>query len=145
VHRRDTSEQQRQRLAHQDQVGVVGDVRAGGAKMQERPGGRGLFPERVDVCHDVVAQTLFELRRARQVGGVEVRAQLGDGVGRNLEPELALALHQRQPQAAPQPDAAPLAPERLHRGRGVAGGKRRFPVHTPALARAASLLQSERN
>src|SRR2546429_1465463 len=63
----------------------------------------------------------------------------------NVEAELLLALHQGEPQAAPQADAAALAPERLHRGRGVSGRERRDPAQTAAFARATNLFQSARN
>ena len=54
-----------QALAHQDQVGVVGDVAGGRAEVDDvaRPGGHVL--ERVDVGHHVVAEPLLVLRGAR--------------------------------------------------------------------------------
>src|SRR5207244_4734712 len=43
-----------QPVAHQDQVGVVGGVTTGGAKVNDVPAERGDLGERVDVGHDVV-------------------------------------------------------------------------------------------
>src|SRR5438270_11263485 len=74
-----------------------------------------------------------------------MRAQLRERGLWNVEAELLLALHQGEPQAAPQTDATALAPERLHRGRGVSGRERRDPAQTAAFARATNLFQSARN
>ena len=53
---------QSERLADQDQVGVVGDVATGRAQVDDRPGlGRGVA-EGVDVGHHVVAEPLLVAR-----------------------------------------------------------------------------------
>ena len=144
-HRLKTPEQQLQALAHQQQIGVVGDVRAGGAEVQVAPRRRRLLAQVVDVGHDVVTQTLLVLGGAVEIGVVQMGAELLERGRRNVQPQLALRLHQGEPQPAPQPDAPALAPQRLHRGRGVARRERRDVAQTEALARAASLLQSLRN
>ena len=144
-HRLQAAEQQLQALAHQQQVGVVGDVGAGCAEVEIRPGRGRLVAEVVDVRHDVVAQPLLVLGGAIEVGVVEVGPQLRERGRGNVHSQLALPFHQREPQPPPQSDAPALAPQRLHRGGGVARGERRDVTQTEALARAASLLQSFRN
>ena len=119
-HRCDAAQQQAQPLPHQHEVGVVGDVRAGGAEVEEGPRGGSLLAEVMDVRHHVMAQPLLMLGGALQVHVVQVGAQLRERLIGNVEAELLLRLHQREPQAPPQPDAPPLAPQRLHRRRGVA-------------------------
>ena len=144
-HRLQATEQQLQALAHQQQVGVVGDVGAGRAEVQVRSGRGRLVAEVVDVRHDVVAQAFLVLGGAIEVGVIEMGAQLRQRGRGNVQPQLALPFHQREPQPPPQSDAPALAPQRLHRGGGVARGERRDVTQTEALARAASLLQSFRN
>jgi hypothetical protein len=134
-HRGDTAEQDLQRFAHQQQVGVVRDIRARGAEMQVRARGGRLIGEMMDVRHHIVPQPLLVIRGAVQVRVVEVRRDLPDrGVG-DVEPELPLRLEQRQPQPAPQADAPAVAPQILHRGRGIARRERRRPAHRAACAK----------
>ena len=84
---------------------------------------RRLIAEMMHVSHHVVPEAPLVLRRRRQVGVVEVRPHRGERRVGDVEPELALALRQRQPHPPPQPDAVTLAPQPLHRGRGVAGAE----------------------
>ena len=144
-HRLEPPEEQLQAFPHQQQVRVVGDVRAGGPEVQEATCRRRLVAQVVDVRHDVVTQPLLVLGRAIEVDVVDVRAELLHGGPGNVEPQLALPLHQGEPQPSPQPDAPALAPQRLHRRGGVPRRERRDVAQTEALARAASLLQSFRN
>ena len=144
-HGADSSQQQLHALAHQHEIRVVGDVGARRAEVNEGPGGGRLIAEVMDMGHHVVPHPSLVLGGLVEIGIVEVRAQLRQrGIG-NLESQLFLRLHQRQPQPPPQTDTAAVAPERLHRGGGVACGERRDPAQTAALARATSLLQSARN
>ena len=92
-----------------------------------RAAGR-LLAEGVDVRHDVVAEAPLVPAGGGQVGVVEVGAHLGQRLLGDVEPELALGLRQGEPEPAPEPDAVRLAPQRLHRGRGVAGAERRAPA-----------------
>ena len=144
-HRADPPQQELHRLAHQHEVGVVGDVRARRTQVDERPRRGSLIAEVMDVGHHVVAQPPLVLGGLFEVRVVEMRAQLRQRRVRNREAQLFLSLHERQPQPAPQADAPALAPERLHRGRGVSCPEGRGPAQTAALARATSLLQSARN
>ena len=66
-HRRQPPGDHLQRLAHQNQVGVVGDVAACGAQVNDRPGRGALVAVGVDVGHHVVPQLALVL-----VGGVEI-------------------------------------------------------------------------
>ncbi len=143
--RADAPQQQLHRLAHEHKIGVVRDEGAGRAKMNERTGGRRLIAEVVDMRHHIVTQPSLVFRGLLEVGIVEMGPQLRQRGVRNREAQLFFPLHQREPQPAPQADTAALAPERLHRGRGVARRERRNPAQTAAFARATSLLQSARN
>ncbi len=59
-----------------DEIGVVGDVAAGGPQVDDaRGGGRGLA-EGIDVGHHVMADFLFPLRRAVVVDVGDVGGQL---------------------------------------------------------------------
>ena len=128
-HRDEPAEQQAEAVAHDDQIGVVGDERAGGAEVEERPGRGRLVAEGVHVRHDVVAEPPLVRARPRRGrrrrGGPASAASASSGIG---EAELALGLRQREPEPAPEPDAVRLAPEPLHRGRGVARAERRAPA-----------------
>jgi hypothetical protein len=120
------AQQQPEPLPHHHQVGIVGDVSAGGSQMDVGPGGRRLVAEGVHVGHHVVPEAPLVLRRRGEVGIVEVGAQLlhrplGDG-----DAEGALLFHQREPEPAPEPDPVGLAPELLHGRRGVPGTERRL-------------------
>src|SRR3989449_1830574 len=142
---RNPSQQQLQPLAHQEEVGVVGDVRAGLAEVNERTRRRGLLTEMMDVRHHVMPQPLLMLGRAVEIGVVEVAAQLGQRAIGDVETELLLGLQQREPEPPPQPDPPALAPQRLHRRGGVARAERRGVGQTGAFARATRLFQSARN
>ncbi len=113
--------------------------------MNEGTGGWRLIAEVMDVCHHVMAQPALVLGRFVQIDIIEMGAHLGQRGSGDREAQVPLDFHQREPQPAPQTDAAALAPERLHGGRGVARGERRDPGQTAAFARAASWFQSARN
>ena len=74
--RRHPAEQQLEPFAHQDEVGVVGDVRARRAEVDEGARRRGLLAQVVDVRHHVVADPLLVLRDTLEIGVVQMRAQL---------------------------------------------------------------------
>ena len=141
----DAPEQELHPLAHQDQVGVVGNVGARRAEVEEGTGRRRLLAEMVDVRHHVVTQPLLVLRRALRVGVVQVGAELCERPIRDVEAELLLRLHEREPQPPPQADPPPLTPQRLHRRGGVALAQRREVGQTAAFARATRWFQSARN
>ena len=109
-HRCEAPQQQPQPLAHDQEVGVVGDVGARGAEVQVGPGGRRLVAQRVDVGHHIVPQAFLVLHRPVEVDVVEVGAHLGGGIGRDREPELLFGFQQGEPEPAPLADAPALAP-----------------------------------
>src|SRR2546427_12757436 len=77
---------------------------------------------------------------------VQVRAQLSERPVGDGEAELALGLHEREPQPPPQADPPALSPQRLHRGRGVALAQRREECQTAARSEEhTSELQSQSN
>jgi hypothetical protein len=96
--------------------------------VQEWAGRGRLLTEGVHVRHDVVPEAALVAGGGDEIGVVEVGPHLGQRLLRNGEAQLALRFRQRQPQPAPQADAVRLAPECLHRGRGVAGAQRRAPA-----------------
>ena len=101
----------REPVAHEDQVGVVGDERAGGAEVDERPRRRRLVAEGVDVRHHVVPEpALVRAAAARSTSSrwARIWASASSGIG---EAELALGLGEREPEPAPEPDPVRLAPE----------------------------------
>ena len=116
-------EQETKAVPHHDEIGVVGHERAGGTEMDEPARGGRQVSEGVDVRHDVVPEAPLVLSRRRQVDVVKVGPELLDGFGRNVQAELPLGFHQREPEPAPQSDPVGFAPEVLH-GRGrVPGAK----------------------
>ncbi len=122
------AEQQAQAVAHHDEIRVVGDERAGGAEVEEGPGGGRLIGVGVHVRHHVVAVAALVAGRGGEVHVVQVRPKLRDGLIGDRETELALRLREREPEPAPQADAVRLAPETLHGGRRVARAERRGPA-----------------
>jgi hypothetical protein len=122
------AEQQAQSLAHHDQIGVVGDERAGGAEVEEGSGRGRLVGEGVHVGHHVVPETPLVAGGRGEVGVVQVGAHLRQRLVGDGQPELPLRFGQGQPQPPPQSDAVRLAPQQLHRGRRVAGAQRRGPA-----------------
>ena len=64
------------RVAHDDQVGVVDDVLAGRAQVDDPLGGRGGLLERVDVGHHVVPQALLPVGGPVEVDVIELRLHL---------------------------------------------------------------------
>ena len=70
---------QLERIAHQHQVGVVDDVHAGAAEVDDAAGGRGGVAEGVDVGHDVMTQLFFAAR-----DGIEIDVIYGSFHGPEL-------------------------------------------------------------
>ena len=67
-----------QPFAHQDQIGVVGDVAARRAQMDDRPGRWAHVAVGMDVGHHVVPQLPFVLLGRVEIDVVDVCPQLGD-------------------------------------------------------------------
>ncbi len=112
--------QQLETFAHQDQIGVVGDVAAGGPQMDDpRRAGAGIA-EGVDMGHHVVAQPALVRLGGGKVDAVDGRAQLGNLCRHDRQAEFGLGFGQRHPQPPPGAEFALRAPEAAHFGRGVA-------------------------
>ena len=65
-------------FAHQDQVGVVGDVAARGAQVNDRPGSGAQVAVGVHVGHHVVPQLLLVSGGGGEIDVVDVGRQFGD-------------------------------------------------------------------
>ena len=120
------AEQQAQAVAHDDQVGVVGDERAGGAEVNERPGRRRLVAEGVHVRHDVVAEPPLvrapPRRGRRRRGAPASAASASSGIARPSSRSASASASQSRRQS-PMRCGSPQSA--LHRGRGVARAQRR--------------------
>ena len=108
--------QQAQRFPQAQDIGVVLDIHAGCAQMQDAAADCALLCETAQLGHQVVMQRRFQFVRALDVDGFRVRAQVSD-LFCAYEAGALLCLRQFHPDAAPQsalvrfgPDAAqPLA------------------------------------
>jgi hypothetical protein len=89
-HGNEPAEQKAEPVPHHDEIGVIGYKGAGGSKVQKRPCCWSLIAEGVDVCHHVVPEPTLVPRGNLEIGVVQVRPHLGDGLLWNVEPELAL-------------------------------------------------------
>src|SRR5262249_28762632 len=89
--------------------------------------GRVELGEGVQVGHDVVAERLLELGRAREVDVVDPARERVDLLLGEVEAELPLRPRQRDPDLAPEPCAPPLREELLHRAARVARRERAAP------------------
>jgi len=104
-----------QARAQQDQVGVVGDVRAGRAQVDDRRRLGRRLAEGVNMGHHVVAHPAFVVGRLGEIDVVQVAAhRLQRRVGHLGQPELALRLGQRQPEPAPSRELGLRAPQADH-------------------------------
>src|SRR5262249_57371055 len=113
-------------LAHQDQVGIVGDVAAGGAEVNNFAGVGTDFAIGVDVGHDVVTAAALVLGGPREVDVVDVGAQLFDLSAADArrdavvgeQSQLVLRLGQGHPEAAPGGKLSPRSPQLRHLAAG---------------------------
>ena len=115
---RDGAQKQRpdaqERLPLQEHVRVVPDVAAGRAQMDDRPRVRADLAVGVDMRHDVMPHLALPRVRHVVVDVVHVRPQLGDLLHRNIQPQLALAFRQRDPQPPPGGKLAVVREDFLH-------------------------------
>ena len=123
-HRQQMSPQIDQSVPVQDQIGVIRDVAAGGAQMDDARRRWGRLAVGVHVGHHVVAHLPLPL-------GGDIVVDVGD-VGLQLrglrlcdgEPQLVLHAGQRRPQPPPGLVAAVVREQPQHIVRGVAGRQR---------------------
>ena len=104
-------------------VGIVPDIAAGGAQVDDGRGLRALVREGVDVGHHVVAEGLFIGRHLVKVDIGEVFLHFGDLPVGDGQAELLLGLRQDDPEPAPQLRPVAGGKEKLHLVAGVPGGK----------------------
>ena len=64
------------------------------------------IPEGMDVCHHVVAESCFVLRRGFEIDVVEGGSEGFDLGGLDREPQISLGFRQCQPDASPVPEFA---------------------------------------
>ena len=109
-----------QTFAHQDQVGIVGDIARRGAEVNNRRRQRGNRAEGMHVGHHIVATPLLLFRGHRVIDVVEVRLHLRDLLGADRQPQAALSLGQLDPQPPPRPESTVVRENGLHLFGGVA-------------------------
>ena len=115
-----------QALPVNDEVGVVGDVAAGGAQVNDAGGGGSRFAVGVHMGHDVVADFLFPRRGHLVVNVGDVGLQLRHLLAGDGEPQVVLRPGQGHPQPAPGLDAHIGGEQVQHEGGGVPGRQGRF-------------------
>ena len=111
---------QLQRVAQHQHVGVIGDVAAGRAQMDDARSLGALKPVCVHVGHDVVPALLFAAARVLVVDVRSVALQLLDLLLGDVEAKLTLALGERNPEPAPQPEAVVVREDVRHLPAGIA-------------------------
>ena len=111
-------------LAHQDQVGVVGDVAARRTEVDDLAGVRAAIAIRVDVGHHVVPQLALVLRGPVEIDLVDGGIQLGDLCLGDRQAEFVLGFGQCDPQLPPRGVDSLFRPQPAHRRRRVARNQR---------------------
>ncbi len=120
-----------QRLAQQEDIGIVDDVHGSGAQVDDGFGlGRGLG-EGVQVGHEIVADAGFLPGGLVEVDVIEMGAHVGDLVIGDGQAQRFFRLGQRQPDAPPGGMLALRRKDGDHLRGGVARHQRRF-VHVVA-------------
>ena len=113
-------------LPVEDHVGIVGDIAAGGAQVNDaRSGGSGLAVS-IDVGHDVMADFLFPLGGGFVVNIGDVGLQFGHLLRRHRQTQVVFGPGQGDPQPPPGLDAGVLREEVQHEFGGVPGRQRGF-------------------
>ena len=102
-----------------EQVGIVGDVAACGAEVDDAGCAPGLETVGFDVGHDVVPKTLLQRRSLRHVEMFEALPHLRKRLVRDRKPQLLLGLGEREPQPAPRRELERGREDATHLRRGV--------------------------
>jgi len=125
-----------QRVAVEDEIGVVGHIAARCAQMDDALRARRHLAEAVDVRHDVVADLLFLGRDHVVVDGAHVGRELVHLRLRDGQAELVLGLRQRHPEPPPGLKPRVGGKQVQHVLRGVARAQRAFKdgLHCAALS-----------
>ena len=90
-----------QRFGHLQDLAIVGDVRRGGAEVDDGFRRRRLETIRVDVRHHIVTDLALTLFGVLVVDVLSVRFQLGNLLIGDRQPELLLRLGQSNPEPSP--------------------------------------------
>ena len=116
---------QLQALPHDDDVGVVAHIAAGGTQMDDAGCLGALLAVGINVAHHVVAHQLFALNGHFVIDVVHMGFQLGHHVGGDVGQALVhLGPCQCHPQATPGAELVVIGEDVLHLVRGIPGGKR---------------------
>ena len=115
-----------QRVAHQDDVGVVPDVAGCGAEMDDSLRLRALQPVGVNMGHHIVTHFLLPAFRVLIVDVVRVAFQFRDLLIGDRKPQLLLRLGQRDPEFSPGPELSVRREYFLHLRARVAFRKRTY-------------------
>ena len=110
-----------QGLPVENQIGVVGDIAACRAQMENPGGGRRGLAVGVDVRHYVMADFPLPARRQIKVNVVDLRFQFGDLFRRDGQAEIVFGAGQFHPEPPPGPDARPVRKEVQKKFRRVPG------------------------
>ena len=115
-----------QRVAHQDDVGVVPDVAGCGAEMDDSLRLRALQPVGVNMGHHIVTHFLLPAFRVLIVDVVRVAFQFRDLLIGDRKPQFLLRLGQRDPEFSPGPELSVRREHFLHLRARVAFRKRTY-------------------
>lgn len=108
-------------VADEPEVGVVGDVAAGGAPVDDGSGGGALIAVGMDMGHDIVAFFAFVFGGDLHIGLVAKGSHFLDLLVGDTESEFLLFFGENDPEFAPEADASLSAPDAGHGPGGVAG------------------------
>ena len=125
-HRQQLAPQIHQPVPVQDQVGVVGDIAAGGPQMDDARRQRRGLAVGIDMGHDIVADLPLPLSGGIIVDIGDVLLQLADLLLRYRQAQLVLGLGQGRPQPPPGLEAHIRGEQVQHIRRGVAPGQGGF-------------------
>ena len=106
--------EQRQSLLHENEIGIVPDVAARGAEMDDPAGLRALYAVRVDVRHDVVADFPFTGFGDLVIDVAHMGPQFFQLLVRDRQAQRLLALRERDPEPPPGRELPVRRKKRLH-------------------------------
>ena len=112
-----------QALPHDDHVGIVAHIAAGGAQMDDARRLGALQAVGVHMAHHVVAAFLFPADSVVIVDVLGMGLQLGDLLVGDVNALLLLGLGQGNPQPAPGAELVVLGENELHLPAGIPGGE----------------------
>ena len=123
-HLRALFQHQLRRFFQDDDVGIVPDVAARRAEVNDTRGFGALQPVGVNVAHHVVAHHLFPRFGNLVIDVVLMRFELRYLLVGNVEPQLFFRFCQRDPEFSPRSEFETFGKDLLHLFRSVPRGKR---------------------